>query len=65
MSNPWSRKNPFMSLFLSGANRLAGTVRGKATAQAKRQINAAVSKAISDNLKAVLGGPRPKVKRRR
>ena len=65
MSNPWSRKNPFMSLFLSGANRLAGTVRGKTTAQAKRQINAAVSKATSDNFKAVLGGPRPKVKRRR
>ena len=65
MSNPWLKKNPFMSLFLSGANRIAGTLRGQATAQAKRQINAAVSKATSDNLKAVLGGPRSKAKRRR
>jgi len=65
MSNPWLKKNPFMSLFLSGANRIAGTLRGQATAQAKRHINAAVSKATTDNLKAVLGGPTPKAKRRR
>ena len=65
MSNLWSRKNPFMSLFLSNANRLAGTLRGQATAQAKRQISAAVSKATNDNLKAVLGAAAPKAKRRR
>ena len=65
MSNPWLRKNPFMSLFLSGANRIAGTVRCQATAQARRQINAAVSKATTDNLKAVLGAAVPKAKRRR
>ena len=65
MSNPWLRKNPFMSLFLSGANRIAGTVRGQATAQARRQINAAVSKATIDNLKAAVGGAAPKAKRRR
>ena len=65
MSNPWLRKNPFMSLFLSGANRIAGTVRGQATAQARRQINAAASKVTTDNLKAVLGAAVPKAKRRR
>ena len=65
MSNPWLKKNPFMSLFLSGANRIAGTLRGQATAQAKRQINAAVSKATTDNLKTVLGGPTSKAKPKR
>ena len=70
MSNPWLKKNPFMSMFLSGANRMASTLRGQATAQAKRQINAAVSKATHDNLKAVLdvtapASPKAKSKRRR
>ena len=66
MSNPWLKKNPFMSMWLSGANRMAGL----ATAQAKRQISAAVTKATNDNLKAVLGAtapasPKAKPKRRR
>jgi hypothetical protein len=70
MPNPWLKKNPFMSLWLSGANRIAGTMRGHATAQAKRQIRAAVTKATNDNLKALLGGtapasPKAKPKRRR
>lgn len=55
MSNPWLKKNPFMSIWLSEANRIAGTVRSQATAQAKRQINAAVTKATKDNLKTLLG----------
>lgn len=70
MSNPWLKKNPFMSMWLSGANRMAGAMRGQATAQAKRQINAAVAKATNDNLKALLGltapvSPKTKPKRRR
>ncbi|HSG22779.1 MAG TPA: hypothetical protein VLA64_07435 [Azonexus sp.] len=70
MSNPFLKKNPFMSMVLSGANRIAGTIRGQATAQAKRQINAAVTKATNDNLKTMLGGtapaaPKAKPKRRR
>lgn len=70
MSNPFLKKNPFMSMWLSAANRAAGTMRGQATAQAKRQINAAVTKATNDNLKALLGetvpaSPKAKPKRRR
>lgn len=58
-----------MSMFLSAANRTAGTLRGQATAQAKRQISAAVTKATNDNLKTMLGGttsasPKAKPKRR-
>jgi hypothetical protein len=70
MPNLWLKKNPFMSMWLSGANRMAGTMRGQATAQAKRQVSAAVTKATNDNLKALFGGvaptaPKAKPKRRR
>lgn len=36
MTNPWLKKNPFMSLWLSQANRVAGMARAQSTAQAKR-----------------------------
>lgn len=70
MQNPWLKKNPFMSMWLSGANRMAGSLRGQATAQAKRQISAAVTKATNENLKAMLGeaapaSPKAKPKKRR
>jgi hypothetical protein len=45
MRNPWLKKNPFMSMWLSEANRIAGTMRGQATAHARRQVSAAVTKA--------------------
>lgn len=41
MTNPWLKKNPFMSLWLSGANAVAGSMHGHAAAQAKRQASAA------------------------
>lgn len=47
MANPWLKKNPFMSMWLSAANRVAGSLRSKATAQAKRQVKAAITEAIS------------------
>ena len=37
MANPWTKKNPFMSMWLSGANAAASRVRGYAAAEAKRQ----------------------------
>jgi hypothetical protein len=37
VSNPWTKKNPFMSMWLSGANAAANRARGHATAAAKRQ----------------------------
>ena len=38
MGNPWLTKNPFMSAWLSAANRAAGAARGHATAAANREI---------------------------
>ncbi len=57
MANPWLKKNPFMSMWLSAANRVAGSLRSKATAQAKRQVKTAITQATSP--------PAPKAKPRR
>ncbi len=40
MKNPWGKKNPFLSMWLSGANTVLGTARGKATAIVKREATA-------------------------
>ena len=60
MKNPWTKKNPFMSMWLSGANTLANTARGKAATEAKRQ-NAALmtqsTKQITDFWTSVWSEP--------
>jgi hypothetical protein len=38
MANPWLKKNPFMSMWLSGANAAAGRASGQATAQARAAL---------------------------
>ena len=37
MKNPWLKKNPFLSMWLSGTNAAASHVRSKAAAEASRQ----------------------------
>ncbi|HJS84736.1 MAG TPA: hypothetical protein VJ779_04695 [Acetobacteraceae bacterium] len=37
MPNPWMKKNPALSLFLSGANAWAGAARGVWMREARRQ----------------------------
>lgn len=62
------KKNLFMSLWLSTANRLAGSLRCHATAQVKRRLNAAVTEATRENMKLWPQGAKPvatKPKRRR
>jgi hypothetical protein len=65
MSNPWLKKNPFMSMWLSAANRMAGSLRGQATAQAKRQVNAALTEATRENLKVWPDAVKPPAARTR
>jgi hypothetical protein len=45
MKNPWLKKNPAMSIFLSAANAWAGALRGHATAAAKRNVAVAAKPA--------------------
>lgn len=65
MSNPWLKKNPFMSAWLSGANKVAGSLRGPATAQAKRQLDAATKTASKDLFALWTGSPAKQKKKRR
>jgi hypothetical protein len=65
MSNPWLKKNPFMSMWLSGANQVANTARGKITAETKRQSTAAVTKATNDMLDAWSGATTGAPKRKK
>jgi hypothetical protein len=49
--NPWTKKNPFMSMWLSGANKMMGAARGQMTAAAKRQgsqVEAEMTRQIVD-----------------
>jgi hypothetical protein len=48
--NPWGKRNPFLSMWLSGANAIAGTMRNRATATARRQTKAAMDKATRQTL---------------
>lgn len=73
-SNPWTKKNPFMSMWLSGANSVAGAARAQATAAVKREVTKATKSAASqasapfaDFWSAALGVPAatPKKRKRR
>jgi hypothetical protein len=37
MRNPWIKKNPLMSMWMSAANTVIGSARSRATAETKRQ----------------------------
>lgn len=68
MANPWLKKNPFMSLWLSSANRVAGSVRGQVAAEAQRQTTSFAHQASNDIAKFwtdAAMGPALAVKRKR
>ena len=65
-SNPWLKKNPFMSAWLSAAHSMAGPARAQATAQARRTAATVASQASLEWLKLWTGTPtRAGSKRRR
>ena len=72
MSNPWLKKNPFMSLWLSGANKVVGSARAQATAATKREaakagtaIAAAAAQQVTEFwTRSVTQTPAPTRKRR-
>ena len=45
MKNPWLKKNPFMSMWLSGANAITGKARSAGTAEIGRQRTSATRQA--------------------
>ena len=63
MKNPWLKKNPFMSMWLSGANQVAGAARGqiaasvkRETAKASKEASTAWAKQVLDFWSSALGG---------
>jgi hypothetical protein len=48
--NPWGKRNPFLSMWLSGANAFLGTLRNQANATARRQTQAAMAEATRQAL---------------
>jgi hypothetical protein len=68
LKNPWMKKNPFLSMWLSGANAVAGAARSRATAEAKRQAATKMtknSKEVARYWNTALFGPAPKKRKRR
>jgi hypothetical protein len=45
MANPWTKKNPLLSMWLSGANALAGKARSAGMAEMKRQQTSSIKQA--------------------
>ncbi len=64
MRNPLLAKNPFMSAWLSSANKVMGAARGQATAAAKRQATSIQADATRQVLDAWLGKPAPPARRK-
>lgn len=44
MKNPWTKRNPLLSMWLSGANTVLGSARSRAVAESKRQAATAMTK---------------------
>ena len=44
MKNPWTKRNPFMSMWLSAANTVAGSARSRLTVASKRQATTMMTK---------------------
>lgn len=68
MKNPWLKKNPLLSIWLSGANAVAGSVRGRAQAEARRQARRAVDagwKQAADFWTGAWIAPPPKRRKKR
>ena len=68
MRNPWTAKNPFMSIWLSSANKVMGSARGQATAAANRQvasIQAEAAKQVIDFWSGKAASPTTRKKKRR
>lgn len=68
MRNPWNKKNPFMSMWLSNANRMAGAARGRMTAESKRAASTAMAEGTKQMMAVWTNGltaAKPQKKRKR
>jgi hypothetical protein len=60
MTNPWMKKNPFMSMWLSGANAVANRARGHATTAAKQQSGKIIKQVARFGIRTWLAAVTPR-----
>ena len=65
MANLWTKKNPLLSMWLSGANAVAGKARSAGAAEAKRQQTSLAKQTASFWSGGLLGAIKPKAKPKR
>lgn len=65
MKNPWTKKNPLMSMWLSAANKSMAATRGQVAAAARREAMAAQLDAAQALMTFWTGAIGPRVQRRR
>lgn len=68
MKSFWNRKNPLLSMYLSGANSVAGAARARANAEIRRRTKAMMAagvKQMSGFWSDVLTGPPPRKRKRK
>ena len=63
--NPWGKKNPYLSMWLSGANAVFGAMRSRAIGAAHRQTKAAIDEGTRQAIAFWGLGPRPRSTKRR
>ena len=63
MANPWTKKNPLLSMWLSGAHAVAGRARSAGAAEAKRQQTSLIKEATRFWGGTWLAGSKPKAKK--
>ena len=56
MTNPWLKKNPLMSMWLSGLNKAANSSRGQASSEVSRQYQALMAEGMRQWLRLCSGG---------
>lgn len=64
MKNPWLKKNPLLSMWLSGANAVAGTARGRVMAESRRQMATLMTQGTKQMME-FWGGTLPPQKKKR
>ena len=68
MKNPWLKKNPFLSMWLSGANAVMGSARSQIMAEARRQSKAMMAESTRQMFRFWTGqleSPPPRKRRKK
>jgi len=56
MRNPWVKKNPLMSMWMSSANAIVGSTRSRVSAHAKRQATTMMTEGAKQMIRFWSGG---------